>query len=181
MYVGKYKIPMNEKSLTNNHFKISVRSAFIYFLLTFSLLLIFLTVSASPSFYEIVEDIFATFCAVFLFGEMLYFYMHRVKYISLQLMFAFVFSLIIGIPSFYLYFFKKASNGFELACIWGMLINIILYLTAIKSVHRQQIKTINGLFKVIFLIVGACQLIKIIFLFKVYIVFRLRSFSHLYR
>ncbi|HBM7621066.1 TPA: oligosaccharide repeat unit polymerase, partial [Enterobacter bugandensis] len=29
--------------------------------------------------------------------------------------------------------------------------------------HRQQIKTINGLFKVIFLIVGACQLIKIIF------------------
>ncbi|MCK6894137.1 oligosaccharide repeat unit polymerase [Enterobacter bugandensis] len=157
---------MNEKTLTNNHFKISVRSAFIYFLLTFSLLLIFLTVSASPSFYEIVEDIFATFCAVFLFGEMLYFYMHRVKYISLQLMFAFVFSLIIGIPSFYLYFFKKASNGFELACIWGMLINIILYLTAIKSVHRQQIKTINGLFKVIFLIVGACQLIKIIFYLK---------------
>lgn len=44
-----------------------------------------------------------------------------------------------------------------------MLINIILYLTAIKNVHRQQTKTINGLFKTIFLIVGACQLIKIIF------------------
>lgn len=98
---------MNENSLINNHFKISVRSAFIYFLLTFSLMLIFLTVSASATFYETVEDIFATFCAIILFGEMLYFYMHRVKYVSLQLMFAFVFSLIIGIPSFYLYFFKK--------------------------------------------------------------------------
>ena len=163
MHVGKYTISMNENSLINNHFKISVRSAFIYFLLTFSLMLIFLTVSASATFYETVEDIFATFCAIILFGEMLYFYMHRVKYVSLQLMFAFVFSLIIGIPSFYLYFFKKASNGFELTCIWGMLINIILYLTAIKNVHRQQTKTINGLFKTIFLIVGACQLIKIIF------------------
>ncbi|MBK4631886.1 oligosaccharide repeat unit polymerase, partial [Enterobacter hormaechei] len=72
----------------------------------------------------------------------------------------------IGIPSFYLYFFKKASDGFELTCIWGMLINIILYLTAIKNVHRQQAKSINNLFKIIFSIVGVCQLIKIVFYLK---------------
>lgn len=157
---------MNEKSLKNNQFKISAHLAFIYFLLTSSLLLIFLTESASATLYGTVEDIFAVFCAIILFGEMIYFYMHRVKFISLQLMFAFVFSLIIGIPSFYLYFFKKASDGFELTCIWGMLINIILYLTAIKNVHRQQAKSINNLFKIIFSIVGVCQLIKIVFYLK---------------
>ncbi|MDF9213737.1 hypothetical protein, partial [Enterobacter hormaechei] len=77
---------MNDKSLKNNHFKISAHLAFIYFLLTSSLLLIFLTESASATLYGTVEDIFAVFCAIILFGEMIYFYMHRVKFISLQLM-----------------------------------------------------------------------------------------------
>jgi hypothetical protein len=161
LHCVKCATPMNNIPFRHDSFKISAGSAFIYILLTFSLLLIFLTESANYDLYRTIEDAFAVCCAVILLIVMVYFYMHRVKYISLQLMFSFVFSLIIGIPSFYLYFFKQATDGFELTCIWGMLINIVLYMTAVKGTQRQQKRGINSLFKTIFIIVACCQVIKI--------------------
>lgn len=152
---------MNNFSHLERSYAIKPTSAFIYVLLTFSILLLFLSDSYSYGFYKIIEETFATFCTTVLIFTIIHFYIHRVKYISMQLMFSFIFSLIIGIPSIYLYFFKGAHDGFELVCIWGMLINIILYLTSTNDRQLKQYGEVNNFFKVIFILVAICQLFKI--------------------
>ncbi|HDW3731502.1 TPA: oligosaccharide repeat unit polymerase, partial [Escherichia coli] len=59
-------------------------------------------------------DILATISTALLVVLMFYYYINRVRYLSLTLLFAFVFSLIIGLPSIYLYYFKNANHGFEI-------------------------------------------------------------------
>ncbi|EEV8233686.1 O17/O44/O106 family O-antigen polymerase, partial [Escherichia coli] len=87
------------------------------------------------------------------------------------LLFAFVFSLIIGLPSIYLYYFKNANHGFEIICIWGMLINSILYLQTTETVIKEEKRYLTSLFYILFSIVALCQLYKIL----IYLMFILNS------
>ncbi|EKD4389710.1 oligosaccharide repeat unit polymerase, partial [Salmonella enterica subsp. enterica serovar Cerro] len=87
-------------------------------------------------------------------------------FFSLQLMYAYAFSLIIGIPSVYLLNFGEAKGGFELVCLWCILLNIILYFSACSSKVIEQKKTVNKIFVVIFFVVGFCQLVKTLLYFR---------------
>ncbi|ECT6343904.1 oligosaccharide repeat unit polymerase [Salmonella enterica subsp. enterica serovar Cerro] len=95
-----------------------------------------------------------------------YFYIKRAYFFSLQLMYAYAFSLIIGIPSVYLLNFGEAKGGFELVCLWCILLNIILYFSACSSKVIEQKKTVNKIFVVIFFVVGFCQLVKTLLYFR---------------
>ncbi|EEI9746963.1 oligosaccharide repeat unit polymerase, partial [Salmonella enterica subsp. enterica] len=90
-----------------------------------------------------------------------YFYIKRAYFFSLQLMYAYAFSLIIGIPSVYLLNFGEAKGGFELVCLW-----CILYFSACSSKVIEQKKTVNKIFVVIFFVVGFCQLVKTLLYFR---------------
>ncbi|EEW0399057.1 O17/O44/O73/O77/O106 family O-antigen polymerase, partial [Escherichia coli] len=106
--------------------KIQFKHLAIYFSVFLSLSSCFLWGGADTFVSQVYIDILATISTALLVVLMFYYYINRVRYLSLTLLFAFVFSLIIGLPSIYLYYFKNANHGFEIICIWGMLINSIL-------------------------------------------------------
>ncbi|SUI02080.1 Uncharacterised protein [Salmonella enterica subsp. indica] len=97
-------------------------------------------------------------------------------YISSALFFSnatifFVFSLIIGLPSVYLFYFKNTDNDFGIICIWAMLINIVLYLLSTKTFYKKEERCLSSLFYAIFFIAAFCQIYKII----IYFIFILNS------
>lgn len=151
--------------------KIHFKHLAIYFSVLLSLSSCFLWGGPDTFVSKTYTDFLATISTVQLFVLMLYYYINRVRYFSLTLLFAFVFSLIIGLPSIYLYYFKNANHGFEIICIWGMLINAILYLQSTDVVIKREKRYLTNLFYFLFSIVALCQLYKIF----IYLMFILNS------
>lgn len=143
-----------------------VKHYVLYIAIVFSLLLIFLQNILDYNYFDSVLYLSTILSAAILFCSIIYFYVNRARYFSLQLLFAFVFSMIIGLPAVYLYFFKDANNGFELICVWGIIINIVLYFQAQNNNIVQQEKSINIYFIVIFWVVAACQIFKVAVYFE---------------
>lgn len=152
---------MNIPSLENHKHLISFKWALIYLLVTFLLFLSVFIDANRNDLAELIIEIFAIFGTIILGVVVAYYYINRTRYLSLSLMFAFVFSLIIGFPSVYLYFFKGANNGFEIVCVWGIYINSILYLLADTKPKKHEWRQVNNLFYVVLLIVSVCQFYKI--------------------
>ncbi|HAI7537404.1 TPA: O17/O44/O73/O77/O106 family O-antigen polymerase, partial [Escherichia coli] len=151
--------------------KIQFKHLAIYFSVFLSLSSCFLWGGADTFVSQVYIDILATISTALLVVLMFYYYINRVRYLSLTLLFAFVFSLIIGLPSIYLYYFKNANHGFEIICIWGMLINSILYLQTTETVIKEEKRYLTSLFYILFSIVALCQLYKIL----IYLMFILNS------
>lgn len=110
--------------------------------------------------YATLLHVLAPFLSICLIAVMIFFYIKRASFISLQLMYAFAFSLIIGVPGIYLLNFRNPVKGFEIVCLWAILLNIVLYFCSYNNKTITQRKKVNKYFVVIFVIVGICQLIK---------------------
>ncbi|MES4612567.1 oligosaccharide repeat unit polymerase [Ewingella sp. CoE-038-23] len=152
---------MNAKNENPNRNTNVLKYSTIYIVVLASLLFVFLENTISAVLFKSTLDVLAVISTALFCYIMVYFYINRAKYFSMQLLFAFIFSMIIGLPAVYLYFFKDANSGFELVCVWGILINIVLYLTAINGGVVQQKNKINAYFKNIFFLVSFCQVIKV--------------------
>ncbi|MDE9433333.1 oligosaccharide repeat unit polymerase [Xenorhabdus bovienii] len=143
-----------------------VKCFLIYIVVCLFLFLLILVNATPNSIYKIVFDIISMISSSSLFLVITYFYVYRARFFSLQLMYAYVFSLIIGIPAVYLLYFRAAVNGFEIVCIWCILLNIILYFTSIDRKIKEQDRTVNNYFIILLFIVASCQLIKTILYFQ---------------
>lgn len=151
---------MNAKNENPNRNTNVLKYSTIYIVVLASLLFVFLENTISAVLFKSTLDVLAVISTALFCYIMVYFYINRAKYFSMQLLFAFIFSMIIGLPAVYLYFFKDANSGFELVCVWGILINIVLYLTAINGGVVQQKNKINAYFKNIFFWFHFARLLK---------------------
>lgn len=152
---------MNANNVNPNINKSLLKHSTLYIVILVSLVFTFLENTISAVLFKSALDGLAIISTTVFCYVIVYFYINRAKYFSMQLLFAFVFSMIIGLPAIYLYFFKGASNGFELICVWGILINIVLYFTALNGKVIQQKRKINLYFKIVFLVVAFCQVFKV--------------------
>lgn len=138
----------------------------IYFALFLSVALLFCEYTAPSAVYKIFIEIVSSFLSAILLVVIIYFYIKRASFFSLQLMYSYAFSLIIGIPAIYLLNFSEPRNGFELVCLWCILLNVILYFSCFSSKTINQKNEVNNIFIIIFFVVGICQLIKTFVYFK---------------
>ncbi|MGV4260079.1 oligosaccharide repeat unit polymerase [Citrobacter freundii] len=138
----------------------------IYFALFLSVALLFCEYTVSYLVYDIVIEMASSFLSAILIVVIIYFYIKRSRFFSLQLLYSYAFSLIIGIPAIYLLNFGEPRNGFELVCLWCVLLNIVLYFSSFTSKVKKQKKTVNNIFIIIFIVVGICQLIKTFVYFR---------------
>ncbi|MGV3983912.1 oligosaccharide repeat unit polymerase [Citrobacter portucalensis] len=138
----------------------------IYFALFLSVALLFCEYTAPSAVYKIIIEIVSSFLSAILLVVIIYFYIKRASFFSLQLIYSYAFSLIIGIPAIYLLNFGEPRNGFELVCLWCILLNIILYFSCFSSKTINQKNEVNNTFIIIFFVVGICQLIKTFVYFK---------------
>ncbi|SPX20032.1 O-antigen polymerase [Escherichia coli] len=93
--------------------KIQFKHLAIYFSVFLSLSSCFLWGGADTFVSQVYIDILATISTALLVILMFYYYINRVRYLSLTLLFAFVFSLIIGLPSIYLTILKTQIMGLK--------------------------------------------------------------------
>ncbi|MDM2748561.1 oligosaccharide repeat unit polymerase [Citrobacter sp. Cs237] len=138
----------------------------LYFCVFLSLALLLCENILAYQAYEIIFEIMSSSLSVLLIVIMVYFYFARARFLSLQLLYAYAFSLIIGIPAIYLLIFRELTHGFELVCLWCILLNVILYFSSFSSRVVSQGKSVNTLFTFLFYVVGFCQLFKTFLYFK---------------
>ncbi|QLW76946.1 oligosaccharide repeat unit polymerase [Citrobacter freundii] len=111
-------------------------------------------------------EVISSFLSAILILVIIYFYIKRARFFSLQLVYSYAFSLIIGIPAIYLLNFGEPRKGFELVCLWCVLLNIVLYFSSFNSKIIKQKRTVNNIFIIIYIVVGVCQLIKTFIYFR---------------
>lgn len=138
----------------------------IYFSLFLSIALLLCEYTASYLVYDIFIEVISSFLSAILILVIIYFYIKRARFFSLQLVYSYAFSLIIGIPAIYLLNFGEPRKGFELVCLWCVLLNIVLYFSSFNSKIIKQKRTVNNIFIIIYIVVGVCQLIKTFIYFR---------------
>lgn len=145
--------------------KLRFKHLIIYLVVCLCLFSGFLINDAKTQIAQEITDILAIISSALLIVLILYYYIYRVRFFSLTLLFSFVFSLIIGLPSIYLFYFKNTDNDFGIICIWAMLINVALYLLSTKTFYKKEERRLSNLFYAIFFIAAFCQIYKVMIYF----------------